>query len=421
MEEHHRYKAVTYRLYPNATTTRKLESTLGCCCDLYNMLLEDELAHYTSEGAKRSKFELNGRMTEISNAHPEIRNGAYSTCRQNVTDRVHRAMKGCRPDKTGQLTHVPRFRSRNRYDSFCYESQYGFAFKGDRLHLSKIGDIRFRHDYHPKGEMRTCTVRRDARGKWYAVIVYRIEEGYGRTDLDGRTETGYDLGLRNLVTDSSGEKIGVPDFYKLEKPKIAKIQAKMQKHEPGSPGWEKERVKLATVHQDIRRRRKRFLHRLAHDIVRKNDVIVFEELNVKKMKERPGQGPAVRDRYTEASWGELIRMLRSRAEEAGTELILVDPRNTSRTCSGCGNVKADLQLSERTYQCECCGMVMDRDRNAAINILRKGLNTQTLRSAVNGRPCRPRWKETARGHESHQHVGPLALHSIYPRPSRIIF
>ena len=96
---------------------------------------------------------------------------------------------------------------------------------------------------------------------------------------------------------------------------------------------------------------------------------------------------------------ELIRILRSKAEEAGTELILVDSRNTSRTCSGCGNVKVDFQLSERTYQCECCGMAMDRDRNAAINILRRGLNTQTLRSAVNGRLCRPRWKETARGHE----------------------
>lgn len=97
----------------------------------------------------------------------------------------------------------------------------------------------------------------------------------------------------------------------------------------------------------------------------------------------------------------------------GTELILVDPWNTSRTCSGCGNVKADLQLSDRTYQCSCCGMVMDRDRNAAINILRRGLNTQTLRSAVNGRPCRPRWKETARGHESHQHAGLLAFPYFY--------
>ena len=239
--------------------------------------------------------------------------------------------------------------------------------------------------------MRTCTVRRDAKGKWYAVIVYRMDVlGYGKTDLDSRTEMGYNLGLRSLVTDSTGEKVDVPDFYKLEKPKIAKIQAKMQKYEPGSPGWEKERVKLASAHQGIQRRRKGFLHKLAHDIVRKNDVIVFEELNVKKMKERPDQGPAVRDRYTEASWGELIRILRPKAEEAGAELILVDPRNTSRTCSGCGNVKADLQLSDRTYQCDCCGMVMDRDRNAAINILHRGLNTQTLRSAVNGRLCRPR-------------------------------
>ena len=107
------------------------------------------MKHYSAEGAKRSKFELSRRMTEISNAHLGIKNGAYSTCRQNVTDRVHRAMKGCCPGKTGRLIHVPRFRTRNRYDSFCYGSPQGFEFRGDRLHLPKIGDIRFRHDYHP--------------------------------------------------------------------------------------------------------------------------------------------------------------------------------------------------------------------------------------------------------------------------------
>ena len=84
--------------------------------------------------------------------------------------------------------------------------------------------------------------------------------------------------------------------------------------------------------------------------------------------------------------GDVDGKLRFKAAEAGTTLILVDPRNTSRTCSMCGNVRSELPLSMRTYHCECCGMVMDRDQNAAINILHRGLNTQTLRSAVNGQP-----------------------------------
>ena len=160
----------------------------------------------------------------------------------------------------------------------------------------------------------------------------------------------------------------------------------MQDYEKGSPGWERWRGKLAIIHLDAQRKRNGFLNRLVDDIVHSAPVIVFEDLEPTKMKERPDQGRARRNKYTEASWGMLMRKLRFKAAEAGTTLILVDPRNTSRTWSMCGNVKSELPLSMRTYHCECCGMVMDRDQNAAINILHRGLNTQTLRSAVNGQP-----------------------------------
>ena len=105
------------------------------------------------------------------------------------------------------------------------------------------------------------------------------------------------------------------------------------------------------------------------------------------MKEKADNSAAVRDRYTEASWATLVGMVGCKAAEAGIPLILVDPAFTSRTCSGCGNVKRDLPLSERTYRCGCCGLVMDRDRNAAINILTKGLGVETFRPAENGQPC----------------------------------
>ena len=377
---------VRYRLYPNHTELGKLRKTLETCCELYNLLLDDELAFYIENGRKRSKYELNRRMTEISNAHPHIMDGAYSTNRQDVTDRVFKAMEGCRPGKTGALIHVPRHRSINRYDSFRFPSKQGFGFKGTKMQPSPIGDITYRNDHHPKGDMRVCTVKRDARGKWYAFIMY-WRDIRGEFSFDNMSAIGYDLGLKDLITDSLGNKIEVPDFYERSKPEIAKAQAKMQRNEKGSPGWDKWRRKLAMIHQDIHRKRRGFLDKLAHDIVHESTIVVFEDLNVKKMKERQDNGPAVRDRYTEASWGMLVEKVRFKAEEAGAELILVDPRNTSRTCSGCGNVKSELPLSVRTYSCECCGLTMDRDRNAAINILHRGLNTQSLRSAVNGRPC----------------------------------
>ena len=379
---------VDYRLYPNSTDEKKMGLVRSYCSYLYNLLLEDEMEYFTETGKKRSVFDLKKRMTVLSKDHPETRDVVYSTCRQNVATRVHRAMKGCYKDKeTGELCRKPRLKKGNRYHSFCYESPYGFKFVGRKLHLSNIGNITYRNEHHPAGEMRTCTVKRDARGKWHALITYDTEViGSGEYGMENNDRIGYDLGLVDLVTDSHGNKVKVPDFYKEREKDIAKVQRKMLRFEKGSPGWEKWRRRLAIIHQDIQRKRKGFLFRLADEIVHSAPVIVFEDLEPKKMKERPDQGPATRNKYTEASWGMLMRRLRFKAAEAGTTLILVDPYNTSRTCSMCGNVKSELPLSVRTYHCECCGMVMDRDRNAAINILHRGLNTQTLRSAVNGQP-----------------------------------
>ena len=385
-EEDKHYKSIVYKLYHNSSQEKIMVETVGYCGYLYNLLLEDEIKYFTETGKKRSAFDLKKRMTVLSKDHPETRDVVYSTCRQNVATRVHHAMKGCYRDRdTGELCHKPRLKMGNRYHSFCYESPQGFGFEGRKLHLSKIGDITYRNEHHPAGVMRTCTVKRDARGDWYAVIVYEVEIiGSGEYNLENNDRIGYDLGLVDLITDSHGNKVKVPDFHKQKEDEIAKVQRKMQGYEEGSPGWERWRRKLAIIHLDAQRKRNGFLNRLVDDIVHSAPVIVFEDLEPKKMKERPDQGRARRNKYTEASWGMLMRKLRFKAAEAGTTLILVDPRNTSRTCSMCGNVKSELPLSMRTYHCECCGMVMDRDQNAAINILHRGLNTQTLRSAVNG-------------------------------------
>ena len=219
MEEGFRFRSVTYRLYPNSTQEAALKRSLDLCHELYNRLLGWSLDHYRTTGEKLPRFDLNRVMTRISASEPGMRSDVYSTCRQNVTGRVHRALAGCRPGRTGVLIHVPRFKSSNRYHSFCYESPNGFGFKGDRLHLSKIGNIRYRNSHRPKGaEARTCTVKRDARGHWHAVIVFRVPDiKRNEEDLEHpRTPAAYDLGLRDLITDTDGNKVAVPDFYGSE-------------------------------------------------------------------------------------------------------------------------------------------------------------------------------------------------------------
>ena len=380
------YKTIEYALYPSPTQRRALEATLSACGSAYNHILAECKADAIEGIPQRSYEELTSLLPGMKAADPRFKT-PYAQCLQDVCRRVVRAMSGCGWNGDGDPEHLPRFKSRHRYHSFTYPSSQGFEIQGNRILLKKIGRVPYRHDYRPKGgKARTCTVSRDARGKWYAAIVFRVEKRIrSEEDLDDpAVPEGYDLGLRDVVTDTHGRKYPNPNLYSERRDEISKLQRRMQSNDRGSPGWERARRRLAAIHEDIHRRRKGGLNQLAHEMVHCHDVIVVERLSPKNMKEKADNPAVVRDRYTDASWGMLLNMVRRKAEGAGAIVIEVDPRNTSRTCSRCGHVKAVLPLSQRVYRCDQCGLVMDRDRNAAINILGSGM--RSLREAVNGQP-----------------------------------
>ena len=380
------YRSVDYRLYPNATQTRVLEHTLDVLCGLYNNLLDIGLESL-KEGCRLTSFDMMKRATAVAHSDPGLRKDIYSTCRNGVAMRVVKALSGCSYiSEEDKFVHRPRYRSGNRFDSFSYPQPQGFRFDGDRIVLSKIGSIRYRNDHHPKGEMLTCTIKRDAYGHWHAIIVYGVEKVIRSEESieNPRISEGFDTGLRDLLTDTRGNKVEAPYFYLQKEGELAKLGRRMSENEKGSQEWERARVKLSRIHQRVARRRRGFMHMLSNSIVDRCSFIAMEDLNVKRMKERGDNFKSTRKRYTESSWGMLHGMIRYKAEEAGTDIVFVNPRNTSRTCSRCGNVKSELPLTERTYRCGCCGLVMDRDRNAALNILSTGSVMRTLRSAVNG-------------------------------------
>ena len=378
------YKTMEYALYPNSTQTRALEATLSACGSAYNHILAECKADALEGVPQRRYEELTSLLPGMKAVDPKYK-VPYAQCLLDVCKRVVRAMSGCKWNGDGDPEHLPRFKSRHRYHSFTYPSAQGFEIQGNRIFLKKIGKVPYRHDYRPKGgEARTCTVSRDARGKWYAAIVFRVGKRIrSEEDLDHPTvPEGYDLGLGDVVTDTHGRKYQNPNLYSERRDEISKLQRRMQSDEKGSPGWERARRRLAVIHEDIHRRRKGGLNQLAHDMVHGHDVIVVERLSPKRMKEKADNPAVVRDMYTDASWGMLLSMVRRKAEGAGVLVVEVDPRNTSRTCSRCGHVKTALPLSQRVY--DQCGLIMDRDRNAAINILGSGM--RSLRSAVNGQP-----------------------------------
>ena len=351
-EQGHRITATIYRLYPNATSEKRMLATLEHCRSLYNRLLADCKADAIEGICQKSMFEMDAEVKRVADGDPGMKRTVYSTCLRDVGRRVFNAMRGCGWNRDGNLEHLPRFKSGHRYRSFTYRTNQGFEFKGDAIVLSKIGRMRCRGRRPPRGaEPRMCTVKLDARGHWHATVVYRIPDiKRGWTGLDGPTfAVGYDLGLRDVVTSSEGEHVVCPEFLRGSRDEVRRLQRTMSEEERGSPRWERARRRLAVIHHDVHLRRKGFFDRLAHDMTDGRAVIVMENLDIRKMKERDGTPAAVRDKYTEANWGYLTRRIGFKAEEAGSRMILVDPRYTSRTCSRCGHVVQSLPLSQRTF------------------------------------------------------------------------
>jgi putative transposase len=187
---------------------------------------------------------------------------------------------------------------------------------------------------------------------------------------------GIDLGLTAFITMDNGDKFHHPKPYKTAKEKIAFHNQQLARKHRGSQNRRRAKSILSKAYQKVSNIRSNFLHQTAKQLVAENDVIVVEKLNIKSMLEAKGF-EVNKGNIQDASWGNFVAILSYKAERAGKRLIEVDPRNTSKTCSGCGNIKQDLTLRDREYHCEPCGLAIDRDQNAAINIKQLGMSYAT--------------------------------------------
>lgn len=314
-----------------------------------------------------SYYESKRQIPLWKKERPEL-STVYSQVLQDVSLRVDLAFKAFfRRVKPGEKPGYPRFKGKGRYDSFTYP-QYGFKLDGDRLHLSKIGDVRIVLHRPVNGTIKTLTIRRSSTRKWYAS--FSVEDDPSPTPQK-ETAVGIDVGLESFVTLSNGEKIENPRFFRTDEKALAKAQRKLSKAGKGTRERKKARKIVAYVHERIANRRLNFAHQASRHLVDRFGTIVFEDLNIEKMKKNHHLAKSIAD----VAWNQFIVITKSKAEEAGSRVILVNPRNTSQTCSRCGMIVAKT-LSDRVHSCPRCGLVMDRDQNAAINIMRLGLQSQ---------------------------------------------
>lgn len=284
--------------------------------------------------------------------------------------------------KNGEKPGYPRFKGKNWYDSFCYPDIAGWKLAEDRLTLSKIGTMKVKLHREITDKIKTCTIKREG-SHWYVVFACEVEEQALEVAYE---DVGIDLGVTHFAALSDGEIIDHPRYHRKAEKKLAKLQQVLARKKRGSHRRKKAVQQVAKAHRKIRNQRKDFAHKASRKLVNRYQVIVFEDLKTANMVRRPkakqdettGQylpngasaKAGLNKSITDAGWNMFTEMTKAKAASAGRTILFVNPYKTSQICSGCGcEVKKDLSV--RWHSCEC-GTELDRDVNAAVNILALG-------------------------------------------------
>lgn len=361
-------KTYRYRLHPTAKQKKALQLSLDACRWAYNKTLETRKQAWEERKESLFRYDTSNLLTEWKKENLAL-NNAHSQCLQNVTMRVDLAFRAFfRRIKAGETPGYPRFRGFDRYDSFTFP-QSGFNLLEDKLKISKIGAVKIVKHRDIEGTIKTLTIRR-TNDKWYACFSCEV-----KPKLLPVTDkvVGIDVGLASFATFSTGEKIDNPRFFKTDEKKLAKAQRRLSKADKGTPDRKKQRKKVSCIHEKIANKRIDFAHKLSRKIVNKYQVIALEKLNVKDMMSNQTKifGHKLNKSFGDVAWSQFMQFTTYKAAEAGRQVVFVNPRNTSKMCSRCGQL-VEKTLADRVHTCSC-GLVLDRDENAAINILSSGL------------------------------------------------
>ncbi|HKV57409.1 MAG TPA: transposase [Ktedonobacteraceae bacterium] len=366
-------KTFQYRIFPNKKQVKALEATLEECRWLYNHLLEKRRAAFEQENQSLSLYQQQETFSMLKQEHPSLK-GVHSQVLQNVAVRIDLAFKAFfRRCKAGEKPGYPRFRGKGRYDSFTFP-QSGFSLTHDnRMCLSKIGSIKMVYHRPVRGKIKTLTIHKSSTGKWYVSLSC---EGEPERLEDVSNAVGIDVGVKTFATLSDGQEIENPRFFRQEEKALAKVQRKHSRLAKGTPERRTHRKVIARVHERIAWRRQNFTHQQSRKIVNQFGIICVEDLNVNRMVHNHCLAKSISD----VAWSAFFDQLSRKAEEAGRELKRINPAYTSQMCSRCGH-RQKMPLSERTYHCPCCLLVIDRDLNASLNILGLGLQARVVPEA----------------------------------------
>ena len=344
-------KAYKFRIYPSKAQEKEMMHHLWIAKNLWNELLSHAKRMYQDYGRfpTRDAFQ---KMTKGS--------GLYSQAQQEIAHRVEGAIwRFCRLRKISNRAGFPRFKSMDRMKSIAYV-QKGFCL-GAKLKVTPFGEINIIKHREIEGRVKTLSLKRESSGKWFAIFC--VEEQAKAVKLNEGLHVGIDLGLQTFATLSDGNKIANPRHIRKYEERLAFLQKRLWRKSRGSRNRRKAKLKFARMYEKMKNSRHDFLHKTSKRISDSYSLIALEDLSCQEMAETRF-GKYVND----AGWRTFANMLCYKAENAGGTVAFVNPRGTTKTCSSCGKMQ-EIPLSVRVYTCKECGMVKDRDLNAAENIL----------------------------------------------------
>lgn len=397
-------KAYKFRLYPTSPQRDRLTAMLRDHCELYNAALEERRTAWGRAGVSVSYFDQTAQLTDMRSARQDQAAWSY-TSQQRTLRRLDKAFKAFfRRVKAGETPGYPRFRPSDRFDSVDFRQGDGIKFDGAHpshrraaVRVQGVGTIKVRmHRPLPDGvKVGQISIKREGSGPrahWYIVALAEVEAL--PLPATGRA-IGVDLGVAYLFT-ASEQVPGLTDHVghvenhrhaRTAERELASAQRKLARCKRGSSRRRKIRDRVAALHGKARRQRIDGARKAALALARHADVIVLEKLQTPNMVRRPKPVPNGDGTYApngaarksglnrsihDAGWGVLTRAILAKAEEAGREVVFVNPANTSRRCARCGHTAAGNRVTQAKFECLACGHTDHADRNAALNILRAG-------------------------------------------------
>ena len=355
-------KAFKYKLNPTDSQKVFLDKHFGCTRFIFNYYLNLRITEYQTNNKSLSYKDNALDLTSIKGVE------GFNWLREVNSQSLQDSLKNLDTSFKNFFKHkkgFPKFKSKHRKNSFCVPQNVKVSNKG--LIIPKFKEpIKMITDRKFKGEIRQCTISKTPTNEYFVSIL--VETEYVKLEKTGK-QIGIDLGLKDFAITSDGYKYKNNRYTKTYEKQLKKHQQHLSRKTKGGNRYIKQRIKVATIHKKITNSRADNLHKITTDLIRKYDIIVLEDLNIKGMVKNHKLSKHISD----ASWGKFVTMLTYKAEWNDKEIVKINRFfPSSKTCNCCGYINQNLTLDVREWTCPSCNTKLDRDLNASINILNEG-------------------------------------------------